>query len=111
MSEFVRIRNVLLHCSNFNKLKTKYLAAQRNKRVDKLVKVLFKMEEDTFYKAQATHYGMRTSTNSADILRRHTKGMAISIMDMVSSLHGACGDSLPVKAMTSAGIFTVHIGR
>ena len=52
--------------------------------MDKLVKVLLKMEEESFYKAKAAAFGMRTATSTADNTRRHNKGMAIPVLDMVS---------------------------
>ena len=48
------------------------------------MKVLLKMEEESFYKAKAAAFGMRTATSTADNTRRHNKGMAIPVLDMVS---------------------------
>lgn len=51
--------------------------------MDKLVKVLLRIEEDSFFKLMAAEYGMRTTTSTADNAKRHKKGMAIPVADMV----------------------------
>ena len=45
--------------------------------------VLLKMEEDAYYKAAATTYGLQSATCVANIAKRHSSGMAISVSEMV----------------------------
>ena len=73
----------LLTISNFDKLKTWYLKAQRYQRVDQLLTVILKMEEDSFVKAASTAFGLRQATNRADTMQHHSKGLAIPASDMV----------------------------
>jgi len=70
-------------CSSFSKLKSSYFAGRRNKRVDKLLTILLKVEHDSFFKAAATVYGLRTATNVAEINKRHGKGIAILLKSIV----------------------------
>lgn len=75
----------LLTASNFDKLKTRYLKAQRNQRVDTLLSVLLRMEEDSFVKQASTAFGLRQATSRADTMQRHSKGLAIPDPDMVQN--------------------------
>ena len=73
----------LLTISNFDKLKTRNLKAQRNLRVDQLLTVTLKMEEGIFVKAASTAFGLRQATSRADTMQHHSKGLAMPASDMV----------------------------